>query len=179
MLQAGRGLLALLTGDRGSARYFDLGPRGLTGALIGFLAVEAILAYVPALMSPASPGGVGTGLLVSLGVAAIPVVLVGAALQTMGRTDGFVPFLVADFWASAYLTLAGVLLLLVGAPYLLVMTGLAVVVIVVEVNIARLIVKLRPLQVVGLIVAQLLGGLMGLMLWGTLLGPQLQSAVPA
>lgn len=166
---AGRGVLALIVGDRKAARFFDLGPRGLASSLIAFLGVNTVLVYAPALLSPSPRGGaIGTGLLLSIGLAAIPIALAALVLRQLKRLDGFVPFLVADFWANAFLSLAMALLLLTGAPFELTVIGLGVVVLVVEINIARLIVTLTPLQIASFVVAQFAGGLVGVMLLGML-----------
>lgn len=178
---AGRGVLALIVGDRKAGRHFDLGLRGLASSLIAFLGVNAVMAYVPALMSP-SPhdGAIGTGLLLSLGLAAIPIALAALVLRQMKRLDGFVPFLVADFWANSFLSVVMALLLLAGTPFELTVIGLGIVVLVVEINIARLIVTLTPLQVASFVVAQFAGGLVGVMLLGMLVGaPADVAGIPA
>ena len=180
-LSAGRGVLALIVGDRKAGRFFDLGLRGLTGSLIAFLGVNAVMAYAPALLSPSPQGGgIGTGLLMSLGLAAIPIALAALVLRQMKRLDGFVPFLVADFWANSFLSVVMALLLLAGSPFEITVIGLGIVVLVVEINIARLIVSLTPLQIASFVVAQFAGGLIGVMLLGMLLGaPADVGAVPA
>ena len=179
-LSAGRGVFALLIGDRKAAGRFDLSLRGLAGALIALLAVEVIVSYGPALLGAGSPGGVGVGLLLGLAAAAMQVAMVGLFLRLVRRTDGFLPFLVADFWASAFLTAVYVLLVLLNLPPLVVTLGFAVVAVAVEVNIARLIVTLPPLQVVGLVIAEVIGGLIALQVLGPLLGlPPELAAVPA
>ena len=180
-LSAGRGVLALIVGDRKAGRFFDLGLRGLTGSLIAFLGVNAVMAYAPALLSPSPQGGgIGTGLLMSLGLAAIPIALASLVLRQMKRLDGFVPFLVADFWANSFLSVVMALLLLAGSPFEITVIGLGIVVLVVEINIARLIVSLTPLQIASFVVAQFAGGLIGVMLLGMLLGaPADVGAIPA
>ncbi len=180
-VSAGRGVLALIVGDRKAGRFFDLGLRGLTGSLIAFLGVNAVMAYAPALLSPSPQGGgIGTGLLMSLGLAAIPIALAALVLRQMKRLDGFVPFLVADFWANSFLSVVMALLLLAGSPFEITVIGLGIVVLVVEINIARLIVSLTPLQIASFVVAQFAGGLIGVMLLGMLLGaPADVGAVPA
>lgn len=183
LVSAGRGVIALITGDRKAASYFDLSLRGLTGALIVFLGVNVFMAYAPALMRPAAEtGGVGTGigLIVSLALAAIPVALAALVLRQVKRLDGFVPFLVADFWANSYLSVAMALLLFTGLPFELTVIGLGVVVLIVEINIARLIVTLPPLQIATFVIAQFAGGLVGVMLLGALIGgPAADVPVPS
>ncbi|MHB1110233.1 MAG: hypothetical protein ACYCZU_07960 [Devosia sp.] len=181
LVSAGRGVIALIMGDRKAAGYFDLSRRGLAGSLIVFLAVNAFMAYAPALLptAPADGRGIGIGLLISLALAAIPVGLAALVLRQVKRLDGFVPFLVADFWANSFLSVAMALLLLVGLPFEITVIGLGIVVLVVEINIARLIVTLPPLQIATFVIAQFAGGLVGVMLLGMLIGAPTDVAVPA
>jgi hypothetical protein len=180
LVSAGRGVIALILGDRKAAGYFDLTQRGLTSSLIAFLAVNALMAYAPALVSPGSGGGtgIGVGLMISLALAAIPVALAALVLRQVKRLDGFVPFLVADFWANSFLSVAMALLLLTGLPFELTVIGLGIVVLIVEINIARLIVTLPPLQIATFVIAQFAGGLVGVMILGALIGAP-DAAVPA
>lgn len=172
LVSAGRGVIALILGDRKAASYFDLTQRGLASSLIAFLAVNAFMAYAPALLSPGAGGGtgIGVGLMISLALAAIPVALAALVLRQVKRLDGFVPFLVADLWANAFLSVAMALLLLTGLPFELTVIGLGIVVLMVEINIARLIVTLPPLQIATFVIAQFAGGLVGVMLLGALIG---------
>ena len=181
MAAAGRGVLALILGDRQAGRHFDLGLRGLASSFIAFLGVNAVMAYAPALLSPSPQGGgTGTGLLLSMGLAAIPIALAALVLRQMKRLDGFVPFLVADFWANSFLSVVMALLLFIGSPFELTVIGLGIVVLVVEINIARLIITLTPLQIASFVVAQFAGGLVGVMLLGMLVGaPADVAGIPA
>ena len=180
LVSAGRGVIALVMGDRKAAGYFDLSLRGLASSLIVFLAVNALMAYAPALLraAPADGRGVGIGLLISLALAAIPVALAALVLRQFKRLDGFVPFLVADFWANSFLSVTMAVLLLFGLPFEITVIGLGIVVLIVEINIARLIVTLPPLQVATFVIAQFAGGLVGVMLLGMLIGAPTGVAVP-
>ena len=179
LVSAGRGVLALIMGDRKAGSHFDLTPSGLAGSMIAFLSVNAFMAYVPALFHGAPQGGVGIGLLTSLALAAIPVGLAALVLRQFRRLDGFVPFLVADLWANSFLSVAMALVLLVGLPFELTVIVLGIVVLIVEINIARLIVTLPPLQIATFVIAQFAGGLVGVMLLGMLLGGSPDAPVPA
>lgn len=180
LVSAGRGVVALIMGDRKAASHFDLSLRGLTSSLIAFLSVNAVMAYAPALLrtAPADGSGIGIGLLISLALAAIPVALAALVLRQVRRLDGFVPFLVADFWANSFLSVAMALLLLVGMPFEITVIGLGIVVLIVEINVARLIVTLPPLQIATFVIAQFAGGLVGVMLLGMLIGSP-ETALPA
>lgn len=172
LVSAGRGVIALVMGDRKAAGYFDLSRRGLASSFIVFLAVNAFMAYAPALLGAPHGGGrgVGIGLLISLALAAIPVALAALVLRQIKRLDGLVPYLVADLWANSFLSVAMALLLLAGLPFELTVIGLGIVVLIVEINIARLIVTLPPLQIATFVIAQFAGGLVGVMLLGMLIG---------
>src|SRR5690606_17632895 len=52
---AGRGLLALVTGDRKAATYFDFSQRGLAGSFIAFLTVTGLNAALPVLLGYSGP----------------------------------------------------------------------------------------------------------------------------
>jgi hypothetical protein len=179
MVSAGRGVLALIMGDRKAGSYFDLTLRGLTGAMIAFLTVNAFMAFAPALLQGAPQGGVGIGLLTSLALAAIPVGLAALVLRQFRRLDGFVPFLVADLWGNSFLSVGMALLLLTGLPFEFTVIALGIVVLIVEINIARLIVTLPPLQIATFVIAQFAGGLVGVMLLGMLLGGSPDVPAPA
>lgn len=181
LLSAGRGVLALLRGDRKAASYFDLSLRGVTSSLIVFLLVNTALAYGPALVrSGTQGGGTGIALILYLALTVIPIALAALVLRQVKRLDGFVPFLVADFWSSSFLGATMALLLLIGVPFELTVIGMGIVVIIVEVNVARLIITLPPLQIASFVLAQLVGGLIGQLLLGMLLGaPADIGAVPA
>ena len=180
LVSAGRGVIALIMGDRKAAGYFDLGQRGLMSSLIAFLGVNTVMAYAPSLLRPApSSGGTGTGLLISLALAVIPIALAALVLRQVRRLDGFVPFLVADLWANSFLSVAMAVLLLIGLPFEVTVIGLGIIVLIVEINIARLIVTLPPLQIATFVIAQFAGGLVGVMLLSMLMGAPTDVAVPA
>ena len=63
-------------------------------------------------------------------------------LRQIGRLDGLVPYLVADNWATFFITIVSTLLTLVGIGDEFAIIALGILVIIVEVNIARLIVTL-------------------------------------
>jgi hypothetical protein len=138
------------------------------------------MAYAPVLVrGEAHSGGIGTGLLVSFALAAIPIALAALVLRQVKRLDGFVPFLVADFWANSFLSVVMALLLLVGLPFELTVIGLGIVVLIAEINIARLIVTLPPLQIATFVIAQFAGGLVGVMLLSMMMGAPTGAPSPA
>jgi len=84
----------------------------------------------------------------------------------MGRLDGFMPYLVADNWVNFYVSLIGAIsiVLLGGSDIMLLVVGLLSIII--EINIARRIVTLAPVQIAIFIVAQVVAQFVGLMVLG-------------
>lgn len=172
LVNAARGYFALLTGNRQAATYFDFSRRGLVGSFIGFVIATALGAYGSQVLGIASPPGAATQAVILGGVLFLIQLAVSyLVLRQMGRLDGFVPFLVADNWATFFTSILSLALLLVGLPADAVIIAIGIVVIVVEINIARLIVTLPPLQVAMFIVAQLVGSAIGLLLLGGMVAP--------
>jgi len=159
VLSAARGVAGLVVGDRSASRRFDPTPHGLVGSFIGLLVVTAISAYLPVLL-----GQKGALLRAIAGYAllfACQAACSGIVLAQLKRLDGFVPYLVADNWASVFVTIGATLLGLAGLDGELLSLPLAVLVIVIAVNIARLVVVLPPLQVAMFVIAQLVGAMVG------------------
>ena len=164
---AGRGLLALLIGDRKAPTYFDFSLRGLAGSFIAFLAITGVNAALPIVMGIESPvASVGRSVLMVAILFALQIGFSAIVLRQLKRLDGLVPYLVADNWATFYITLGSTLLALVGFSGDLTLIAIGILVIVVEINIARLIVTLSPLQIAMFLIAQLVGVSIGLLLIG-------------
>ncbi|NGP17268.1 hypothetical protein [Devosia aurantiaca] len=138
-----------------------------------------ISVFGPMLLGVPAQSGAATGavmlaaLLFALQIAAAYIVL-----RQMGRLDGLVPFMVADNWVNFIVSLFGtVILVLVGGSEVMLFT-VGLISIIVEVNIARRILTLSPMQVATFIVVQIVAQLIGVLILG---GVMLQSmpAVPA
>jgi|TARA_R110000868_G_scaffold38_27_gene469 hypothetical protein len=156
LIAAAQGSFALLTGDRKAPTYFDFGQRGLVSSFIAFLIAGAMSAYGPRLLGfSMESGAASTGLFMS---AMLYVLQAGAGwlvLRQFGRLDGFVPYIVTFNWINLFASVITLILLMVGAgQFATILVGVAA--LVVEVNIARLIVTLAPLQIVIFIVAKLI-----------------------
>lgn len=167
---AARGTWALVLGRQDAARFFDFSPRGVVGSFIALVISIGITVFGPQLMGVPSQQGVAGSMALLTGL--LLVMQIGAAyivLQMMGRADGFMPYLVADNWVNAYVSLAGAVsvILLGGSDVMLLI--MAILAIVVEVNIARRIVTLAPMQIVIFIVAQVGANFIGLLFLGGLL----------
>ena len=152
---AAQGTFALLTGDRKAATYFDFSQRGLVTSFIAFLLAGAISAFGPRLLGLSiESGAASTGLLLSAVLYGLQTGAGWLVLRQFGRLDGFVPYLVGFNWINLFASLILLVLLMVGAgQFATIVVGVAA--LVVEINIARLIVTLPPLQIVVFIVAKL------------------------
>jgi len=167
MMAAGRGVIGLLTGDRQAGTYFDLGQRGLLGSFIALLLITALNAVLPIILGDETESitrGVATVVL----MLALQIGFSVIVLRQVGRMDGLVPYLVADNWATFFLTLISAALAAAGLANDFTLIVLGVVVIIVEVNIARLILTLPPLQIAMFLIAQLVGVSIGLVVIGLL-----------
>jgi hypothetical protein len=172
LVNAARGCFALLTGNRQAASHFDFSQRGLAGAFIAFLIATALGAFGSQLFGIQSAPGAATQAVILGGILfLIQLAISYLVLRQMGRLDGFVPFLVADNWATLFTSILSMALLLFGGPAEVVIIAIGIVVIIVEINIARLIVTLAPLQIALFIVAQLVGSAIGLLLLGGTVAP--------
>lgn len=166
LMAAGRGVLSLFTGDRRAGSYFDNSQRGLAGSFIAFLAITGVNAALPVLLGTRDPGGIARSILMVAILFALQLGFSAIVLRQLNRLDGFVPYVVADNWATFFLTLISGALAAAGVAGDPVLIVLAIVVIVIEVNIARLIVGLAPLQIAMFLVAQLVGVSIGLAIIG-------------
>ncbi|MET3898762.1 hypothetical protein ABIB57_002714 [Devosia sp. UYZn731] len=167
LVDAARGCFALLTGNRQAPTHFDFSQRGLIGSFIAFVVASALGAFGPQLFGvPSAPGAATQAVILGGMLFVIQFAVSYLVLRQMGRLDGFVPFLVADNWATFFTSILSLGLLLSGLPADVVIIAIGIVVIIVEINIARLIVTLPPLQIAMFIVAQLVGSGIGLLLLG-------------
>jgi hypothetical protein len=182
MVAAARGCALLLVGNREAPRHFDFSQRGLIGSFIALLAATAFSAYFPLLLGLGGErGSITRGLLMSALLFALQVGFSAIVLRQIKRLDGLRPYLVADNWATFFLSLITTFLALMGfgGDFAMVVTGL--VVLIIEINIARLIVTLTPLQIAMFLIAQVVGVSIGLIVLGALmpLPPEVQADLQA
>lgn len=166
LMAAGRGVFGLLIGDRRAGGYFDYSQRGLAGSFIAFLAVTGLNATLPVILGIRDAGGIARSVLMVAILFALQLGFSAIVLRQLKRLDGLVPYLVADNWATFFLTLISGALAAAGIDGDPVLIVLAIVVIIIEVNIARLIVTLSPLQIAMFLIAQLVGVSIGLAIIG-------------
>lgn len=170
LIAAARGCVALVIGDRQAPNYFDFRQTGLVGSFIALVIGLAVQAFGPQLLGVATPSGVAGGVVI-LGALVIGVQF-GVAylvLRQLGRGDGFVPFIVAQNWVTLFQGILAVALIAIfGQPIAVDSTGemaqltsgsipfilLGIAAIIVAINIARLILTLRPWHVALFVMSQ-------------------------
>ena len=174
-MAAARGCFALLLGRREAASFFDFSQRGLIGSFIALIIGLAVQAFGPQPLDGPEASGVASSVMI-LGamIMAIQIGVAYGVLRLLGRSDGFVPFVVVHNWATMVQGVLAVILTLVfGAPFvvepaseMVQLTGgsvpfmaLSIATLVVWVNIARLVLTLRPRHVAAFVVAQLAAAL--------------------
>lgn len=173
LLAAGRGTVQLLIGRRDASQNFDLSLRGLVGSFVVFLAAAAFNAYLPRFLGSEGAPAATSAMLFVLVLYGVQAGAAAAVLRLYGRSDGFIPYLVCDNWATFFLSVISALMVFVGLNGDVALLILGVAVIAIEINIARLIVTLRPLQIVGFLVAQMVGVFIGLAIIGAFLPPEI------
>ncbi len=180
LLEAARGVAAIVLGDRKAPQYFDFSPRGLVGSFIAFLLAATTDAYLP-LLTGGEPGdpqlAPGLKLLISALLFGIQTGVALLVLRRMKRQDGFVPYLVADNWASFYVTAASAILKLVGVSDMVGLIFFGLILLVVEINTGRLIVTLTPKQIAIFLITQTVAVSVGYFVLAALFLPMPASAV--
>jgi hypothetical protein len=168
LMAAGRGVIALLTGDRKAAGFFDLSQRGLATSFIALLIAVAIRAFLPIVVSQVHDSALSSvAQYAILFVAQLGFTLI--VLNQIKRMDAFASYLIADNWVTFFLTLILAALVAAGlggdvdtADGIAIVFG--IILIIIEVNIGRLVMGLPPLQIAMLIIAQIVGLLIGVVL---------------
>ena len=177
-LSAARGSWALLRGDRAAPLAFDFSQRGLVGSFI-----VVILASVANALIPAGGSAAGAPLaltLLTIGVVyALQMGFSALALRQMQRMDGFVPYLVTDNWTTVFMVLFTLALMLAGVSAEIVLLSVGIIGLIIKVNVARLVVTLTPWQIAIFLVAQLVGGGVGLIVFSALMPLPPEMALPA
>ncbi|MDR3472875.1 MAG: hypothetical protein P4M09_14520 [Devosia sp.] len=160
LVAAARGIAAILVGDRRAAGNFDFSQRGLAGSFIAFLVAALVGTYAPSFGGDGGHSGLPPS--APLFIAGAQMGLSALVLRQLNRLDGFVPYLVADNWATFFLTAISSLLAVFGFAGDAAVVIVGIVVLIIEINIARLIVTLSPWQIAMFLVAQAVGTLLAL-----------------
>lgn len=164
---AARGTWALILGRPDAARHFDFSQRGLVGSFIALVLAMTSSVFGPMLFGIMPPPGASTGTaILAVMLFALQIGAAWIVLRQFGRLDGFVPYLVADNWVNLFVSLFGTITLgiLGGSDVMLFAAGILS--IIVEINIARRIVTLAPMQIAIFIVAQIAAQLVGILILG-------------
>lgn len=170
LMAAARGCLALLLGRREAPSYFDFSQRGLVGSFIAVAIGIGLTALGPQPLSDPSATATGSSMAVVFFECLIIGVQFGVAwlvLRQLGRGDGLVPFMVVQNWGILFqAVLAEAIIVMFGPPIAidgevaqltsgsLPLLALAISVFIVAINLARLILTLRPLHVALFVAAQ-------------------------
>lgn len=174
---AAQGAWALIFGRSDSARYFDFSPRGVIGSFIALVLAVAISVFGPQLLGVAPASGSASSLaMLSLLIFALQIGAAYIVLQVMGRLDGFMPYLVADNWVNLFSAVVGAVTIVLFRGSDLVLLVVGILAIILEINIARRIVTLAPMQVAIFIAGQIIAQVVGLLLLGSVLLPPLTQA---
>ncbi len=168
-LQAARGITAIIVGRRDAYRYFDLSMRGFMGSMAAYFIALMVNAYLPFLLDPGVVGiSAWKSVLLALVLFGLQLGFAALVLRQMGRPDGLIPYLVADNWATFYMTAVSVILALLQLSGDMLVLGLGVLILVIEINIARRIVTLTGWQIAGFLAAQFAAVIIGLTIFGAL-----------
>ena len=176
---AGRGVMALLMGDRGAARHFDFSQRGLITSFLALVAVAGFESVARAVLGLTASGEI-TRSTISTGL--VYASLIGASalmLRQINRMDALRPYVVTLNWANALFAVVALLAYTVGLSFLV--FAIAIAGFVVLINIGRFVMTLKPLQIAMLVVAQLVGFCVALLLIALLfpLTPEQLEAIAA
>jgi hypothetical protein len=169
MMAAGRGVFAILVGNRKAGDYFSFDYRGLAGAIIALTLSVAIYSALPFLLGLSAPGEFSRIFLFSAANEAIQFGFAAIVLRQLGRMDGFLAYVVASSWSTFFANAIIIAITAAGMPADFLALPLGIVAIVLIANIARLIVGLTALQIAMLIIAQLVSVVVGIVLFGFLL----------
>jgi len=149
---ATRGVLSLIVGDRTASRYFSFTQQGLVGSFIAVLVVTSAELVVTVMM------GLGGIFEAAVQTTILYAAVLGSSalfLRQIHRQDAWVPFVVTINWANAVLSVVLLATTLIG--FTLLQLVILIAGIILSVNIARLIMTLRPLHIVLMIIAQAVG----------------------
>src|SRR5690606_1238822 len=95
VLAAGRGVLALIVGDRKAPQYFDFSQKGLVGSFIGLLAITFVSAILPLAMPGSADYSIARSTFIAAILFASQIGFAAIVLRQMKRLDGLRPYLVA------------------------------------------------------------------------------------
>jgi hypothetical protein len=166
------GVGAIITGKRDATTHFDVSRPGLLDSFIALLISTGISAALPMLLG--TPGAKGTAFELVVSVALLFAAQVGASamvLNLLGKRDRLIPYVIADNWSSFFVTLGTLALTIMGAPDGILLFPAVILVIAIEINVARVIVGLKPMQVAMFIASHFVAALLGLLILRAIFAP--------
>lgn len=110
MISAFHGFIAIITGKRDAEKHFNLTLYGLSGAAIALVISFAISTFVPSIIGDSSSTlSAPQALSFTAGVFVIQVGAAAIVLNQLNRLDGFVPYLVVDFYSTLFITILAII----------------------------------------------------------------------
>ena len=169
-LQAGRGIGAIVLGRRDAYRFFDLSFAGLAGSMAAFFLALLINGYLPFLLGPdQAVGPAWQNIFLALFLFILQLGFAALVLRQFGRLDGLVPYLVTDNWATFFMTMVSVILVLLNVQSDILVLPLGILILIIEINIGRIILTLSGWQIAAFLAAQFAAVMVGLLGFGLML----------
>lgn len=150
-----RGVLALVVGDRNAGSFFDFGQRGVVTSFLPLLILMGLQIVASMALGLPTPGGFARSIIETVVAYGAIMGGTGLLLRALSRQDVLWPFLVVFNWSNVGLTVLLVISMLTGFTPALFL--LVVVAMIISINIGRLIMTLRPVQIALLIGVQVVG----------------------
>ncbi|WDR02269.1 hypothetical protein PSQ19_16790 [Devosia algicola] len=168
---AARGVYALLTGNRGASRYFELSLSGLVGSFAMVLVAVTLASFAPLPFDPetAAPPTPTLDIILSLLAYGIQAGAAYGFFNLIGRLDGFIPYLVASNWVTFFSAIAlQIAFAIVGMglaiPGLMLLLAILIGSLILFINVGRFIATLKPSQIFLLLVVDGIALFIGLAL---------------
>lgn len=157
-VSAARGCWALVTGQKQAAAWFDFSQRGLIGSLIAVVIALALAGFGPMLLGvPISAGAPTQSIIMNAVLFVAQAITAYIVLRQMGRSDGFVPYLVASNWVTLLTAVMMLISVMFGPVGLVILLAVVAVALLTFINIGRYIVTLKPMQIGLLFLSQAVG----------------------
>lgn len=169
-VSAAQGSWRILIGRRDALSYFETDQRGLVSSFIALFVSIAVTLTTTALMhSGASAVSSFSLIFTNLILYTSLVAASWVVLKVLGKADRFVPFLAVDNWLNAFISVILALTTFVGLTGDTVMFAAIIAGLAARINNARIVVGLNVSQIILLMVAQVVGVVVGLGVLGLFL----------
>lgn len=172
MRAALQGVIALVGGKRDAVQHFDVSQAGLVGSFIALLLSTGICAGLPVLLGTARANGSVFEFAVSIALLlAFQIIATAVFLRSLGLQDRLIAYVIVDNWASFFVLLGSLSLIIMGAPQGLMAIAALVIGVLVLVNIGRVIIGLSPMRVAMFIAVQMVANLAGYAMFFSMFPP--------